>query len=65
VIKIKSRKYYMENELLPHLIIQQKKREKLIQLYYKTGRPIFNSIQDKKHIYYKSDVDNCKRGYYY
>ena len=55
----------LENEILPHIIIQTRKREKLIQLFYKTGRPIFNSIQDKKHIYYNSDVDNCKRGYYF
>jgi hypothetical protein len=58
---------YMEKEVvehLPHIALQLKKREKWIQIFYKTGRPIFNSIQDKKHIFYKSDVDNCKRGFY-
>ena len=56
----------MEKEVpqLPHIALQLKKREKWIKIMYKTGRPIFNSIQDKKHIYYKSYVDNSNRGFY-
>lgn len=56
----------MEKEVpqLPHIALQLKKRDNWIKIMYKTGRPIFNSIQDKKHIYYKSDVDNSNRGFY-
>jgi len=56
----------MENEVpqLPHIALQLKKRDKWIKIMYKTGRPIFNSIHDKTHIYYKSDVDNRTRGFY-
>ena len=56
----------MEKEVphLPHIALQLKKRDKWIKIMYKTGRPIFNSIHDKTHIYYKSDVDNRTRGFY-
>lgn len=49
---------------LPFYIIKQlEKREKLIQLYYGTGRPIFNQINDNKHIFIEEN--NKTRGSYY
>ena len=59
---------YMEKkalEPLPHIALQLKKRDKWIKIMYKTGRPIFCSKYDNKHIFYKSDVDNCNRGFYF
>lgn len=46
------------NALKNHL----KKREKLITLFYKTGRPIFNTSHDNKHIFYKNG-QYPQRGY--
>jgi len=54
------------NEHIPpslHIIQQLKKQEKLIQLYYCTGRPIFNLIRDRKHVFIGEN--NKVRGFYY
>jgi len=48
---------------LPHIIVQLKKREKLLQLYYYSGRPIFNQIKDKKHVFVKENYKTI--GFYY
>ena len=47
----------------PHMIEQLKKREKLIRLYYLTGRPIFNQIRDNKHVFIEEN--NKVTGCYY
>ena len=53
-----------EREPTPHHIIQQlQKRDKLIHLYYCTGRPIFNQIRDSKHVFIEEN--NRLSGFYY
>tara|TARA_B100000989_G_C19509038_1_gene457988 strand:- start:916 stop:1089 length:174 start_codon:yes stop_codon:yes gene_type:complete len=47
----------------PHIIEQLKKREKLIHLYYLTGRPIFNQKYDKYHIF--AEKNNTMTGSYF
>ena len=36
----------------PHIIEQMKKREILINIFYKSGRPIFNYVHDKTHFFF-------------
>ncbi len=47
----------------PHIIEQLKKRDKLIHLYYLTGRPIFNQKYDKYHIF--AEKNNTMTGSYF
>ena len=47
----------------PHIVQQIKKREKLLQLYYYSGRPIFNQINDNKHVFIEENYKTT--GFYY
>ncbi len=53
-----------EKEPTPlHIVQQIKKREKLLQLYYYSGRPIFNQIRDDKHVFIEENYKTT--GFYY
>ena len=53
-----------EKEPTPlHIVQQIKKREKLLQLYYYSGRPIFNQISDNKHVFIEENYKTM--GFYY
>ena len=47
----------------PHIVQQIKKRDKLLQLYYYSGRPIFNQIRDDKHVFIEENYKTT--GFYY
>jgi len=47
----------------PHIVQQLKKHEKLLQLYYYSGRPIFNQISDNKHVFIEENYKTT--GFYY
>jgi|ETN01SMinimDraft_1059929.scaffolds.fasta_scaffold68522_2 hypothetical protein len=48
----------------PHIIEQMKKREILINIFYKSGRPIFNYVHDKTHIFIETEENKILGGYY-
>uniref|UniRef100_A0A6C0BSD7 Uncharacterized protein n=1 Tax=viral metagenome TaxID=1070528 RepID=A0A6C0BSD7_9ZZZZ len=52
--------YKYTNIPISESILKQRKwREKQINIFYKSGRPIYEGFRDNKHLFYKTS-----RGYY-
>ena len=61
-IKKESHRYFYKYTNIPvseSVLKQRKWREKQINIFYKTGRPIYEDFRDKKHLFYKT-----QEGYY-
>ncbi len=57
------RRYTETKHMSPAKAIQLSKRNKLIHMYYHTGRPIFNISGDNTH-YFVGTAEGVMRGYY-
>ena len=48
-----------------HIIKQKIWRDKQKHIFYDSGRPIFNSFNDNKHLFYKKNENGTYIGLYY
>ena len=53
-VNLDKLKHKQINDTLRAYYAQEKWREKQINIFYRTGRPIFNTIIDKNMIYIKN-----------
>lgn len=58
---VNKKEIYIEPE---HVIKQRLWSDKQKHLFYNSGRPIFNSFYDSKHIFYKNSINGTYIGLY-